>query len=346
MVLSTSAGRTTETLRSGAIRFPIHLNARIIRWRLHIRNYNDRFRIAYPRGAMFTGLWIGEHQGKGRFTKPPQHIAGPFVLPDGGAPYSTPWFEAPLGDNTPRLLSIGWTDALGPNTAAPAGCYRSHFPERAGQPGRRSYRRAAYAPFSWWLEVEVPSSTRAVGMWGDSITSGTGNDLVIYESPLAQHCRSIGAIPVHYSYPGSGMIAWVNAKALQWRRWSHLSRVDYVVHFMGHNDLNTFATAGTLQNHFQATLPLLRTNVSSHVYVASLLPSSGKSESTNQARLEHNMWLRSLPHNARGFLDFSAAVSNEASNALIPEYDCGDHLHLSTAGSDALAEVLGDLVHD
>lgn len=343
MVLSTAAGHTTETLERGAIRFPIHLNAPITRWRLHIRNYNDRFRVAYDHGAQFTGLWLGEHQGKGRFTGPPQRIADPFVLPEGGVEHITPWFSEPLGGNTPRLLSAGWTGAIGPNTAAPAGCFRSHFPERAGQPGRVSYRRKDFAPFSWWLEVEVPRSTQAVSMWGDSIASGTGNHLVIHDSPLAQHCRSIGAIPVHHSYPGTGMVSWTNPQARLWRRWSHLSRVDSVVHFMGHNDLNGGATADTLRQRFQATLPLLRRHVSPRVYVASLLPSSGKSEAANRVRQEHNLWLSTVPHGALGFLDFSAAVSTDAGDALLPDYDCGDHLHLSTAGSDALAAVLAEL---
>lgn len=337
VALSASTLGTTEVVTAGSVRFPLNVNAPITRWRLHIRNFNDRAAQPYLSGANFTGLWVGAAGAGGAFTATPTQIQGAFTLPADGTEVVTTWSNTPIGDGQEMLLSLGWTGATGPNTSSPAGAYRSTEPLGGPWVTGSHMTPTAYVPFSWWIEVETTATTPVVAMWGDSTTTGTGNDFILHQSPLSQYCRTIGAIPVHYSYPGTGMIAWTNANTHQWARWSHLSRVDAVIHFMGQNDLVGAGTLAGMQQRYNDTIENLKTHVSQNVYLATITPHAGKTEAINTVRKSYNTWLATLPGGARDVFGFSAAVQNATNDALLPAYDSGDTLHLSTAGSTALA---------
>lgn len=345
LILSAAGGvRPKDSYSKGSVRFPFHVTAPITRWRLHIRNFNDRFNIAYPSGAAFTGVWVGEHAGEGRFRDEPQRVATGFTLPGQGREHVTNWFTAPLGQEgggRERLISLGWRHARAPITRSVAGCYASRDPAAAGRTDGASFSKVPYVPFSWWIEIETPADVRAVAMWGDSLTAGTGNNYVIHDSPLSQYCRRIGAIPIHYCSPGSGMIMWTSPSGAQWTKWSELSPPASVVHFMGQNDLRGAGDLAGMQQRYSDTLENLRVNVCERVLVATLTPSSNKSEQVHSTRLEYNQWLTTQPGGVQGTLDFATAVVDRGDGrALAAEFDCGDHLHLSTAGSTALADVL------
>lgn len=337
LALSASTATSSETVATGAVRFPLKANAPIPRWRLHIRNHNDRTNTSYPAGASFTGLWAGlAGAAAGAYASAPAQISGPFTLPADGSEHVTPWSSHPIGDGRDVLLSLGWTGAAGPNTSSPAGCYRSTEWSADDDITGGRYTRSAYAPFSWWIEAETPATTPVVAAWGDSITAGTGNDLILHDSFLSQYCRRIGALPVHYAYPGSGMSAWVNANTYQWTRWAHLARADAVIHFMGQNDLNGAGTLAAMQDLYWATIGHLGAHVSQNIYLATITPHANKTTEINSVRKAYNNWLKTLPGAARDVFDFNAAVRNATDDALLPAYDSGDTLHLSTAGSSAV----------
>lgn len=177
-------------------------------------------------------------------------------------------------------------------------------------------------------------------MWGDSLTCGVGNDLPVHESPLALYCRAVGALPVHYAYPGTGMKLWTQPDAYVWRRWAGLDKPDRVVHFMGRNDVVPGINREELARRYTATIDNLRDHVSRDIYVASLTARSRDAKDERLARFSHNAWLRTLPGGAAGFLDFAAAVRSERDpGALRPEY-AADSVHFTSQGSGALAAVL------
>ena len=341
VVLSASTNFAPVTIPEGAVRFPLNLNAPTTRWRLCIRNHNYRTSVTSSGGASFTGLWVGKRSGQtAAFASAPTQVSGPFTLPTGGGDFALPWVHnVPLGDGADLLLSLGWTGA-GEATRSPAGCYRSTSSTTGGATSGAGYTADVSVPFSWWIEVETTATTPVVAIWGDSISCGTGNDFPIHESPLSQYCRLIGAIPFHAGYPGTNMGAWEpsGSNYAAWDRFAHLSRPDAVIHFMGQNDLITADLAEMKRRH-DATIGLLKQHVSPNVYYATLTPTSTKSAAQNTIRKNYNEWLRTLP-NGRDVFEFGPAVANANNDALLPVYDSGDALHLSTAGSTALADAV------
>lgn len=345
VALAISADRRTYQGSRGAVRFPITLAPKTSQWRLHIRNHNDRFDVSYTAGAEVTGIWAGRHVGGGAFADSPRRIHGPFTLLRGGHQFTSPWFTGSIGDGHPALLSLGWDADQGVITSAASGCFITTDPERARVKDSQGFTRAPFSPFSWWLEVETPVTTPVIAMWGDSLSTGTGNKFPVHDSPLAQYCRAIGAIPVHYAYPGTGMGPWTTPSARQWTRWSHLTRPDAAIHFMGTNDLLSAGSVANMQQRFMQTIEALRRNVSPNVHLATLLPSANKPPVVDAVRRAYNHWLSSRPGDALSTIDLATVVSDEHGSALKLAFDSGDGLHLSTAGSAALAAALGRHPH-
>jgi lysophospholipase L1-like esterase len=79
------------------------------------------------------------------------------------------------------------------------------------------------------------------------------------------------------------------------------------------------------------------------IYGAPILPFAGSqydSADHETARQAVNAWIRT-PGNFDAVLDFDAAVRDPANPvALLPVYESGDHLHLSVAGYERLADVV------
>ncbi len=79
------------------------------------------------------------------------------------------------------------------------------------------------------------------------------------------------------------------------------------------------------------------------VYVGTLLPIEGwrtYAPFRDELRKAYNQWIRTTDL-IDGFVDFEKAVCDpENPAALRPEYDSGDHLHLSAAGYRAMAEAV------
>ncbi len=69
-----------------------------------------------------------------------------------------------------------------------------------------------------------------------------------------------------------------------------------------------------------------------------VLPTYGVT--ADQIRLPVNAWIRSQSL-SDGVIDFDAAVRDPSNpSRILPAYDAGDHLHLSAAGYEALADAV------
>lgn len=347
LILSASAGLTTESPKGGSLRFPLEFSPSITRWRLHVSNRNDRFDQGHDAQADVTGAWLGVGDpANGEYWHAPRRVLDPFRIPGGGEPWVSPWVDLEIGAGVSRLLSFGWSAREGAVHRSTAGCFRSDALDGASAVPGSSFQRATGAPFSWWIEAETARDVPAVGMWGDSLTCGVGNDLPVHESPLSLYCRAAGALPVHYAYPGTGMKLWTHSDAYVWRRWAGLDRPDRVVHFMGRNDIVPGISREELARRYTATIDNLKAHVSQDVHVASLTARSRDTTDERLARFSHNAWLRTLPGGAAGFLDFAGAVRSEGDpGALRPEF-AADSVHFTSRGSEALAAVLSSGLPD
>ena len=273
----------------------------------------------------------------GAYARPPSQVLDAFTIPPNGSAWVSPWLQDPIGGGVPRLLSFGWSATDGLIHRSTSGCFRAADPGSAAAPSSAGFVKSIAAPFSWWIEAETSVDVPVIAMWGDSLTCGVGNDVPIHDSPLSSYCREVGALPVHYAYPGTGMKLWVREDAYVWKRWSAMDSPDRVIHFMGRNDISPGVTAKELASRFAATIDHLRATVSPVVHVASLTARSQDATNERLARYAHNAWLRTLPLDVHGFIDFAGAVRQEQDpGALVDEF-AADSVHFTTRGSRALA---------
>lgn len=332
-------GATVESISAAALRFPVSFGAPVARWRVHVSNWNHQSNTGKSGAVSFTGLWFGEADTNGVHGTAPAKVESAFTTPSNGSEYVTGWINHPMDPGKVYALSAGFTTASGQeNWKSLGSCWRGTNPASANgtaTPGGASN----FAPFDWWIEAETPVHTPVVAGWGDSITSGSGTSKPVYDSWLSQYARSKGALPVHYSYPGSMMNYWTGPTDHKWHVYDgyDLARPDSVIHFMGQNDLLNAASSSDMAGRFLTTLPDLRAAVADTVYLATITPSSAKTADQTAIRRTYNTWLAKLPGGAVDAFDFADAVDDGTDSALAPEYDSGDGLHPTTAANAAMA---------
>lgn len=325
---------------AGAVRFPLRFAARIQRYRVHIVNINPRFG-AFGASKYISGVWMGTPSGTAGGAAawlPRIGAPGQISAISDGEPneYITPWNSTPLEANTDYLLSFGYS-GTGTAEMNVGGAYVSPIRDDAyNNSGTGSWTRATRAPFSVWIEAEVAPDVPVVAAFGDSLSSGVGATLPVYDSWLSRWCRDNGALPVHYTASGDTMAGWGDPTHYKWQRWQHLSRPDAVVHAMGSNDV--FAAGRTLaelQTRRAASMTLLRTLVSPTIYSATIMPRDAVTGDQEDLRRSYNDWLKLTPDAARDVFDFSAAISDN-DESINPGFNA-DGIHLNTAGYAALA---------
>lgn len=341
LILTAATATGSESSTGGAIRFPIHYGAGINRWRVHVSNHNHASGASFTGGGNISGMWFGPGFN-GAFTSTPTQVAWPMTIPDNGSDAVTPWISTPIPANTQNMLSIGWYSTSETKVRTAGGGWVSVSSASASAQSGTGYVLANAMPYDWWIEAEVPATTPTVAGYGDSITAGTGTDLLVYSSWLSQYGRKEGILPVHWAYPGSGMILWMSPGDQKWSRWADMDKADAVIHFMGQNDLGTAESAAVMQERFETTLPMVKTFISPNVSVATITPHANKTEAQNTVRREYEDYLRTLPLGVRDLFDFAAAVSSD-DIALKPEYRGGagtDELHPNAAGGLAMANAI------
>lgn len=340
LILTAATGSGEDSTGAGAIRFPLHYGAEVTRWRMHIRNHNYASGISFGSGGTVSGLWFGRGWD-GAFTGAPTQVSGPLTIPTDGSEVVTPWISTPIEADVRQMVSVGWTSPTSsPKVLTPGGAWRSSSSGSAPGQSGSGYAVAWWIPFDWWIEAETSPTTPTVAGYGDSITAGTGTTLPVNDSWLSQYARSIGALPVHYAYPGSGMSLWMSPADAKWTRWADFPLADAVIHFMGQNDLGTAASAAVMRDRFETTMPMIKAHISPNVSVATITPHAGKTSAQNAIRRQHATYLRTLPLGVRDLFDFAAAVSSD-DTSLRPEFKGGtggtDELHPNTAGAAAMA---------
>lgn len=341
LTAATATGESTAT--GGSVRFPLRFGAPITRWRVHVRNYNYASGKTFTSGGRTSAVWFGRGKGPA-YTDNPALVAAPLDIPTDGSDAVTEWISTPIEPNTDYLISIGWLTAdATPKVQTAGGGWVAPRSADVNSKSGTEFTSTFWMPFDWWIEAETAATTPTIAAYGDSITTGTGTDQIVNTSWLSQLARKFGALPIHYSYPGSGMSVWLSADDQKWHRWEDLPPADSVIHFMGQNDLGSASSAAVMKQRFETTLPLIRQHISPNVYVATITPHAAKTDAQDAIRREHATYLRSLPLGVRDVFDFAAAVSSD-DIALKPEYRGGpagtDELHPNAAGGLAMANAV------
>jgi lysophospholipase L1-like esterase len=121
--------------------------------------------------------------------------------------------------------------------------------------------------------------------------------------------------------------------------------VRWVIVLHGVNDIGGASSASIAQNLIDAYAAFVSAARPRGVYVygVPILPFGGSTYDSvihEQARQAVNAWIRT-PGNVDGLIDLEAAVQDPANpTRLLPVYDSGDHLHLSVAGYQRMAEAI------
>ena len=310
-----------------SVRVPLRFNAPVGRWRLHVRNWNPRLGLVTAAPVDFTGLWIADTPGNGAISGTPTQLRTAWSTPADGSGWVSAWFDAPIGDDTDRLLCFGYSTATQP-PALTGGSWQNADPAQAISGA--AHGRASLTPFDLWIEAETPASTPVIAGVGDSLTSGTGASLPVHESWVSQYARRVGGLPLHMSHHGDSMYGFLTVNSDKVTRWDHLAKADAVVWALGSNDIADGRTLAQMQADYATLRTTIEKAVGPVEYVATVQPRNNWGAAQEAARDAWNAWLTSRPE-ARGVFDFAAAVSADG-DTIRPEYDSGDGAHLNTAG--------------
>ena len=329
-------GGATDSLVTGSVRFPVHLNAPVHRFRLHVDNMNPRYRSSRKDAVALGAVYVGADAGGGTMSAPRLLTTLPDI-PAGQSSSVSPWVHAPeIGYGREAILSFGITAAAAVSGLV-GGCWTSPLPADAGAATPSGLTRSTTAPMQVWLEVETATTTPVVAGVGSSSTCGVGATLPVHGSALSILCRRLGALPVHYGAAGDTMANWANyPEHPKWTQWAHLDRADSVLQGLGSNDVfGSGATLEQMQGWHSTIMDLARRHIAPVVYETTMPPRTSSTGAAEDVRRAYNAWLATQPDGARDLFDYAAAVSAD-DETIRPEMDA-DGIHVNDAGHAATA---------
>lgn len=339
VALTLSAGNDAsfkESIPAVHARYPFRLAADVRRFKVHIRNHNDRASAPYPGAIQFTGIWAGAHAGSGAFASTPTQVSPAFTSNADASEYVTDWIEPSkfaIRKRLDYLFSLGYTTSEGQEVhKAIGGGWRGTTPADASVVNPSGLIESKTMPLDIWLEVELSASVPVGVSLGDSLTCGTASTLPVYDSYAARHALANGYVHQIMAHHGSAMSNWVNTANWKWAKYAGLSKPDSVLWALGGNDLTgTDMTLADAQARFMALLPLVK-GLSPNFYLANIMPRNGNA-SFNALRAQYNEWLDTLPGGAINVFDFAKSVESTTNKDTInPRFNSGDNVHLNTAG--------------
>lgn len=257
------------------------------RVRLTIRNWNPRYVFADQRAVALTEVKIGRHTGDGRGT-------GWVELPAGATAYDSGWTDVPAslrgaeivlqyrweGRDVVRCLGTGWTDGV-----------RDPFP-----------------PLFSWLEVEVPTSTPVVAVFGSSTAAGVGAERPLIDSWFGLWAREHGVVPMFVAHSGDKALAWSSVSDRKWSLYGDEAvPVDAVLYAMGSNYWAERVSLAVLQHRVETTIGGIRLRTDAPIFGTTITPRRRRPPN-EQTRIAYNEWLRESGLFA-GVIDLAAAVS-------------------------------------
>ena len=265
-----------------------------------------------------------------------------------------------LADNADVAVSL-YVPATTSVASAHILAQQTAFVASGNATGAASLVGAQTTTSSYWLAgIDVTADARAkvVVTFGDSLTDGA-------ESTIDANHRWPNFLDARLrAQPSPVPVSVVNA-GIGGNRWLHdfigakgsgrfardalgISGVSHVVIFMGINDIGVSfylpAEAVTAQQIIASLDAAIAAALAQgiHVCVATLTPFAGAFYYTDEGEAKRqavNAWIRA--NSAVSVVDFDAAVRDPANpTALLAGDDSGDHLHLTDAGYQRLADAM------
>lgn len=180
---------------TGGVRIPIRYGARLGRFKVHLRNINPRVGVPGTGTVTVPKVWVSRHAGNGLPDADSTLIAQD--LSSAGTDMATPWVSVPLDADTDYLLIFQWR-ATQPTLTVPGGGWATRDMHEAISTTARATRTTTL-PLDVWIEAEVEPDVPVIAAFGDSLSSGVGASLPVFDSWLSQYCRAMKALPVHYT---------------------------------------------------------------------------------------------------------------------------------------------------
>lgn len=253
MPLSLPVAGITNPATAGTVRFPVALSTDERRWRLRVRNHDERTGRSSRGRVEVTGLWFGSDAGDGAFASEPTRLMGARTVPSGGRELVTPWFDRPLSAGQ-WLISLGWIAESNRSVVVSlVDTHRTADPADAGRVAPSTVSASRYAPLSWAIELEVPETVPVLVGWGDERLLSSTAGAEIASSPLSRAASAMGGVPVHVVQPGTALGLWLGYRS-QWAE----ARLPYpataVYHAMGMRDVLSGSSADELRTMYAESL--------------------------------------------------------------------------------------------
>jgi lysophospholipase L1-like esterase len=205
------------------------------------------------------------------------------------------------------------------------------------------------------IDVEAPTTNGAVVALGDSITDGRGSTTDMNDRwpdnlsrRLRANAATAGVAVLNQGVGGNAVVSGgLGPTAVSRFRRDVLEQagVRWAIVLHGVNDIGGASSPSVAQNlisAYQGFVSAARErNV--RIYGVPILPIGGSQYDTTDheaARQTVNTWICAAGH-YDAVIDLDAAVRDpKAPTRLLATYDCGDHLHLSPAGYERMADAI------
>lgn len=329
----------------------------IPRWRLHLRNFNDRTSTAYSGSLTLTGVGIGEMSATtdGSLTNQWVSTKGKAVVlndgtttPSNGSELITGWVEDyPLDPTKNYVITYGYTGAAQNNHLGYGGGWQLPSSASTFNPTVTG-AQVAQSPLDIWIEVEVPEDTPVNAYFGDSLTVGQSATFPVYDSYAKKHALRHGAIPVMYAQSGGQMAEFMDGGKFIYQKYIRsnykISKPDRLYWSMGSNDLwATGADLATMISRFQTVYKLMTAITSKNVVFTTILPRHNASDPAEAVRKQWNDWLRDNgPSYGLMTVETAAAVEDQSGSELDTRWTASPtDIHLKTAGYARIAVAAG-----
>lgn len=340
---------------SSGLRHPFRLNNGLNeRFRVKIRNFEERTSTAGTATVAANGLWIGEAaldangELTGQFKSAPTKIADAFTI--SSAWVFSAWIDWMMFNFKPGvvyLVAFGYdSDGTGLIHRSRGYVWANGASASASQaPTSGSLTATTLCPFM--VEIEVESEAPRVPMIGDSHVAGNNARYPVLESPIALAGIANGFTPINMGHGGSKLSEWRSVAQAKWQDYGITagSGAEAVVIWLGQNDVFDAlspATLAAMKADYIVVVNSARiTFDGAPIYAGTLLPRNGVIPAgQDQVRKDFNAWLRTLPAGIAGVWDVAAAVTDPATGLVRSDYIDADLTHLNTAGCDAAAQSL------
>lgn len=358
--LTCAQGGGVTTASNVGHALPYTPGARVDRWRLHLRNYNERSGTAYTGALAIFGISVGEMQrtaaGKpwgawaasGKRTNiVPGNVGA--TTPESGNEYITPWVDDfPLEAMQDYVFRYAFTGGTQNKHLAQGGGWSltgGSAPVNSDAPAMTQVKES---PLDVWIEGYSEAGVKIFAGFGDSLTVGHSADLPVYDSWVSKVARAEGAHPMFYAHSGTAYTEWDSPSPWKLHKYNNdafykMTLPTKLFNFLGSNDIfGTNATLAEMIARFKVTLPLIKAKTTQNVVFMTVLPRHDATAPQEVVRKQWNNWLMD---NAASYglfvVDVASAVDDGSGSKLDLRWAASTtDIHLKTAGYARIAAML------